>query len=110
MIILLNAACCTLSELFSLEIITMQLVFLEGTYYFGFSYCLCTDNGTWASRVMLSTAFFDMNFGNAAQATCASWWPFTVAERSRLCGRWRFWSSEAGRGRERKHMFLYGGE
>lgn len=38
----------------------MQLMFLEGTHYFGFSYCLCTGNGTWASRVMLSTAFFDM--------------------------------------------------
>lgn len=108
-IILLSAASYILSELFLLETITMQLMFLEGTYYFGFSCCLWTYSGNWASRVRLSTAFFDMNFGRATQATCASWWPFTMAARSLSCGRWGFRCSEVGRDREKKHMFLYGG-
>lgn len=88
----------------------MQLMFLERIILFWFFILLVNLQWDLRSRVRLSTKFFDMNFGSATQATCASWWPFTVVGRSRSCGRWGFGDSEAGRDREKKHMFLYGVE
>lgn len=100
----------------------MQLMFLEGTHYFGFSYCLCTGNGTWASRVMLSTAFFDMGMQHRSHVLLGglSQWlegPSRVAgrdfgvlkqggtERESICS-YMGMSEAAGRGARRRHKLL----